>query len=416
MRQALINGSRSPALSSRSSTAVHTPAAGVPRSPHPDQPVLDALDRRLLDEHQRGFPVCETPFAEIAHSLGCDTDEVLRRLARLRRDGVVSRIGPVFAPGRIGASTLAAMAVPPARLESVAACVNRYRAVNHNYEREHAINLWFVLAAPDADEIGEALADIRRRTGLEVLDLRLERAYHIDLGFPLWRRAEASGTRSSRAEGNGAASGGAMSSGAGRNGAAWGGARPNGAGRSDTAPAGAYTPGPPAALDASDRRLVGAIQDGLPLTARPYAAVARRTGLSEALVMDRLARLLDDGVIKRMGVVVRHRELGYRANAMVVFDVPDHRVDAAGERLARVSRVTLCYRRGRRLPRWPYNLYCMIHGQDRAEVMGRVDGLPADAVAGLDRAVLFSRRRFRQRGARYGPDHAPATSRVRARG
>ena len=373
----------------------------MPRSPYPDQPVLDALDRRLLDEHQRGFPVCETPFAEIARALGCEADEVLRRLARLRRDGVVSRVGPVFTPGRIGASTLAAMAVPPARLESVAACVIRYRAVNHNYERAHAINLWFVLAAPDTDEISEALADIRRRTGLEVLDLRLERAYHIDLGFPLWRRAEASGTRSSGAEGNGAA---------------WGGARPNGAGRSDTTPAGAYTPGPPAALDASDRRLVGAIQDGLPLTARPYAAVARRTGLSEALVMDRLARLLDDGVIKRMGVVVRHRELGYRANAMVVFDVPDHRVDAAGERLARVSRVTLCYRRGRRLPRWPYNLYCMIHGQDRAEVMGRVDGLPADAVAGLDRAVLFSRRRFRQRGARYGPDHAPATSKVRAHG
>ena len=302
---------------------------------------------------------------------------MLRRLATLRRHGVVSRVGPVFAPGRIGASTLAAMAVPPARLESVAACVNRYRAVNHNYEREHAINLWFVLAAPAADELDGVLADIRRRTGLEVLDLRLERAYHIDLGFPLWRRAPTD---------------------------------------RDTAATGAYTPGPPAALDASDRRLVGAIQDGLPLTARPYAAVAQQTGLSEARVMDRIGRLLDDGVIKRMGVVVRHRELGYRANAMVVFDVPDHRVDAAGEQLARVPQVTLCYRRGRRLPLWPYNLYCMIHGRDRAEVTGWVDGLPADVVGDLDRAVLFSHRRFRQRGARYGPDDAPATSKVRAHG
>lgn len=377
MQQALINGSRSPALSSRSATAGSAPAAIASCSPHADKPVLDTLDRRLLDDHQRGFPVCEMPFAEIARALGCEADEVLRRLATLRRHGVVSRVGPVFAPGRIGASTLAAMAVPPARLESVAACVNRYRAVNHNYEREHDVNLWFVLAAPDADELDGALTDIRRRTGLEVLDLRLERAYHIDLGFPLWRRAPA---------------------------------------ERDRAATGAYTPGRAAALDASDRRLVGAIQDGLPLTARPYAAVARRTGLSETQVMDRIGRLLDDGVIKRMGVVVRHRELGYRANAMVVFDVPDHRVDAAGEQLARVSRVTLCYRRGRHLPQWPYNLYCMIHGQDRAEVMGRVDGLPADAVGGLDRAVLFSRRRFRQRGARYGPDHAPATSKVRARG
>ena len=368
----------------------------------PDRPILDALDRRLLDEHQRDFPVCETPFAEIARALGCDTDEVLRRLAALRRHGVVSRVGPVFAPGRIGASTLAAMAVPPARLESVAACVNRYRAVNHNYEREHAVNLWFVLVAPDADEIDGALDDIRRRTGLEVLDLRLERAYHIDLGFPLWRRGSA---------GRGAVPVGARSNGARSNGA-----ERCGAESSRTAPAGAYTPGRPAALDASDRRLVGAIQDGLPLTARPYATVARRTGLSEAQVMDRLGRLLDDGAIKRLGVVVRHRELGYRANAMVVFDVPDHRVDAAGEQLARVSRITLCYRRGRHLPLWPYNLYCMIHGRDRAEVMDRVDGLPADAIGGLDRAVLFSRRRFRQRGARYGPDNGPSELKVPGRG
>jgi len=397
VQQALSSGTRSPALSSRSSTAVRAPVASAPCTPQPDRPVLDALDRRLLDEHQRGFPVCEAPFAEIARDLGCDTDEVLRRLAALRRQGVVSRVGPVFAPGRIGASTLAAMAVPPERLESVATCVNRHRAVNHNYEREHDINLWFVLAAPDANELDETLADIRRRTGLDVLDLRLERAYHIDLGFPLWPRAPAargavpadpgsSGTRSSGAERCGAGSGGA------------------------------YTPGPPAALDASDRRLVGAIQDGLPLTARPYAAVAHRTGLTEAQVMDRLGRLLDDGAIKRLGVVVRHRELGYRANAMVVFDVPDHRVDAAGERLARVAQVTLCYRRGRHLPRWPYNLYCMIHGQDRAEVMGWVDGLSAEVVGGLDRAVLFSRRRFRQRGARYGPVNGPSELKVRGHG
>ena len=376
MRQALGDAIRPPARSSRSSSAVRAPSAPVPRAPPADRPALDALDRRLLDEHQRGFPVCETPFAGIARALGCGTDDVLRRLARLRRAGMVSRVGPIFAPGRIGASTLAAMAVPPARLESVAACVNRCRAVNHNYEREHDVNLWFVLAAPGAGALDEALSGIRRRTGLEVLDLRLERAYHIDLGFPLWRRPPA---------GRGAV------------------------------PAGAFTPGRPAALDASDLRLVGAIQDGLPLTVRPYAAVARRAGLSEAQVLDRLARLLHAGVIKRMGVVVRHRELGYRANAMVVFDVPDHRVDAAGERLAGIGQVTLCYRRGRHRPRWPYNLYCMIHGRDRTEVMDWVDGLPADVVGGLDRAVLFSRRRFRQRGARYGPDGGSSGPKVRGR-
>ena len=331
---------------------------------------LDPIDRRLLDEYQRGFPICEAPFAEIARSLGCKVDEVLQRLAALRRRGVVSRVGPVFAPGRIGASTLAAMAVPSARLESVAASVNRSPGVNHNYEREHEVNLWFVLTAPDAEALGETLADIRRRAGLPVLDLRLEHSYHIDLGFPLWRRPPL---------------------------------RHRTKVTCPSSPPGAAEP-----LEARDRRLVAAVQGGLPLTARPYAAVAERIGLSAAQVMERLERLVGNGVIKRMGVVVRHHELGYRANAMVVFDAPNDRVDAIGERLAEAAHVTLCYRRTRCPPAWPYNLYCMLHGRERAEVMGWVEALPPDAVADLRRAVLFSRRRFRQCGARYAWDPAPS--------
>ena len=407
-----------------------------------DRVALDALDRRLLDEHQRGFPICETPFAEIADRLDCEADEVLRRLAVLKHLGVVSRVGPVFTPGRIGASTLAAMAVPPARLESVAECVNRCPAVNHNYEREHALNLWFVLATPCAEALDEALAGIRRCTGLEVLDLRLERAYHIDLGFPLWRRPPAGDRTAEEAAVTAAApTVGAMEPDPPATAtlgatepdppamATLGVAKPNPPatatlgvtepGLPATATLGVTEPDPPAtaaALDALDRRLVGAIQDGLPLTARPYAAVGERAGLSEAQVMRRLGRLLRDGVIKRMGVVVRHHELGYHANAMVVFDAPDDRVDALGERLARLAPVTLCYRRTRRPPIWPYNLYCMLHGRDRAEVAEWMDELLPEATGDLDRAVLFSRRRFRQRGARYAPDCTPAQAQAAAHG
>ena len=404
----------------------------------PGATALDVLDRRLLDEHQRGFPVCGTPFAEIAHRLGCEAAEVLRRLAVLERRGLVSRIGPVFAPGRIGASTLAAMAVPPARLESVAECVNRCPAVNHNYEREHAINLWFVLTAPCAGSLDEALAGIRRRTGLDVLDLRLERAYHIDLGFPLWRRPSTADRAAKGATDAPAAADPAAPAASATPREPAGPAPAIPAPRSATAapvapaiPAAPMTrvdPTPPAAttsgpdspatpaLDVLDRRLVGAIQDGLPLTARPYAAVAERIGLSEAEVMGRLDRLLCDGVIKRMGVVVRHHELGYRANAMVVFNAPDDRVDALGERLARLAPVTLCYRRTRRPPIWPYNLYCMLHGRNRAVVRRWMHELLPEAVGDLDRAVLFSRRRFRQRGARYVPDRIPAGVGVAAHG
>ena len=335
---------------------------------HPGRPVLEWLDRRLIDTYQRDFPICEKPFAEIASRLHCQASEVLRRLAVLERCGVVSRVGPVFAPGCIDSSTLAAMAVPRARLESVAEWVHRYRAVSHIYEHEHEFNLWFVLVAPNAGELYETLADIRRRTGLDVLDLRLERDYHIDLGLPLWRQPPAGRCR---------------------------------------AVTGMCSPGRSPPLDASDRGLVGAIRDGLSLTARPYAVVADRVGLSEAQAMERLRRLLSEGVIKRIGVVVRRHELGYHANAMVVFDVPRVRVDIVGERLAQVAPVTVCYRRTRRPPVWPYNLHCMLHGRDRTEVMGWVDDLLPDAIGDLHCTVLFSRRRFLRRGARYAPDHAP---------
>jgi DNA-binding Lrp family transcriptional regulator len=157
-------------------------------------------------------------------------------------------------------------------------------------------------------------------------------------------------------------------------------------------------------LNDQDQQLIAAIQDGLPLVQRPYAAIGASLGIGEAEVITGLRRLIDDGVIKRFGVIVRHRELGYQANAMVVWDVPDARVGAAGRILAAQPFVTLCYRRPRRLPVWPYNLFCMIHGRDRRTVETLVDQASVAAVLeGLPRAVLFSRRQFKQRGARYVP-------------
>jgi len=155
-------------------------------------------------------------------------------------------------------------------------------------------------------------------------------------------------------------------------------------------------------LSLTDLRLIAAIQDGLPLDPRPYARIAEATGLSEREVMSRFGRLAEDGVIRRFGVVVHHHELGYRANAMVVWDVPDAEVGEAGRKLAGLPFVTLCYRRPRHLPDWPYNLFCMIHGRDRGAVEALVEEASAKAgLSGRPRDVLFSRRRFKQRGARY---------------
>jgi DNA-binding Lrp family transcriptional regulator len=152
-----------------------------------DTPVsLTALEKCLLNEYQRDFPVCAAPYAEIGRQLGVGESEVIATLESLQARGLISRVGPVFAPRRAGASTLAALAVPAAGLEAVAALVSRYEEVNHNYQREHAFNLWFVVTAPDQERIRQVLDEIEIETGLPVLDLPLERAFYIDLGFPLW--------------------------------------------------------------------------------------------------------------------------------------------------------------------------------------------------------------------------------------
>lgn len=155
-------------------------------------------------------------------------------------------------------------------------------------------------------------------------------------------------------------------------------------------------------VDTADRALLAAVADGLPLVPRPYAAIGEALGLSEDAVLDGLRRLRASGVISRLGIVVRHHELGWRANAMTVWDVADDRVAQAGSVLRDLPFVTLCYRRPRRPPAWPYNLFSMIHGRDRWTVLDQVE--EATRAAGLDgvpRDVLFSLRRFKQRGARY---------------
>lgn len=146
---------------------------------------LNDLEKTLLDGCQREFPLEPRPYAAIAERLGCDEATVLLLLRRFVDGGLISRVGPVFAPHRAGASTLAAMAVPARRIGEVAALVSSFDEVNHNYERQHRLNLWFVVAAPTAERVRAVLDEITVRTGLAVLDLPLEQAFHIDLGFPL---------------------------------------------------------------------------------------------------------------------------------------------------------------------------------------------------------------------------------------
>ncbi len=313
------------------------------------------VELALIDRWQHGFPLVEKPFEVVGRSAALDQDETIGIFRRMRENEVISRVGAVVRPNTVGASTLAAMQVPPEQLEQVAEIVSRQQLVTHNYEREHALNLWFVIAGAGPEAIAATIQRIRRQTGLDVLDLPMLEAYHLGLGFSL------------------------------------GAAPPQ---RREVANPSDYRPDP------RDKAILAAIEDGLPLIERPYRAVADRLDLKQSEIIDRLDHMKTSGIVTRFGCVVRHEKLGYKSNAMAVWDVPHDRLDDVVESFARHPKVTLCYRRPQHLPLWPYNIFCMVHARSRWDAYAVIDEINLEADTGLLRqAVLFSKRCFKQRGA-----------------
>ncbi len=321
------------------------------------QIIADPIDRDLLNNWQRDFPITSRPFAIMADALDLDEAQVLERLEKMQQCGRISRVGATCAPNTVSASTLAAVAVPVERIQEVADIINAEPGVNHSYLRENDWNLWFVATGPDRAFVDTALARIEARSGLRVLDLRLVRPFNLDLGFRM------DGPRVSTA--------------------------------------------PPTrraidldAIQPGDRDILQGLTKGLPLIAQPYAALAQSLGRSEGDILDRICALQEVGIISRLGVIVRHRALGWRANAMVVWDLPSAQIDAAGPRLAALPGVTLCYERVPVEGVWPYRLYSMIHARSRPEaktVLAKARALPE--LADVPYQTLFSTQCFRQTGA-----------------
>lgn len=154
-------------------------------------------------------------------------------------------------------------------------------------------------------------------------------------------------------------------------------------------------------LDDFDRALIAATQGGLPVVARPYEAVGAMLGVPGERVRERLAQMLDTGVIRRIGVVPNHYKLGFNANGMSVWDVADERIEALGAAVGALPCVSHCYRRPRRLPDWPYNLFAMLHGRSRDEVQAQAEQVAAllgDACRGHD--ILYSTAILKKTGLR----------------
>jgi DNA-binding Lrp family transcriptional regulator len=338
-----------------------------------DIAVISQLQQDIINNTQKGFPLTAKPYKTIAKQLqkaGVKTSEaaVFEAVNNLNSQQVLSRVGPVFDHKKAGASTLAALAVPDKDLDKIAGIVNQFEQVNHNYGREpyyqkQQFNLWFVVTANDMVALNTTLANIELLTGLPVLVLPMEASYHIDLASSI----NVTGLESPIVEPL----------------------------LIDECAAKALT-------DVEKSTLRTFIEKGLPESLSPYQVVAQQLSLTEAQVIMQIAQWQQNGLIRRFGLVIKHRRLGYDANAMVVWNIPNDDMDNVAQQLAKCSPVSLCYQRPRRLPDWPYNLFCMIHGTDKALVLAQISQITEQlGLTDIEKDILFSFKAYKQHGARY---------------
>ncbi len=298
---------------------------------------LTPLAREVINRFQGGFPISERPYSQIAAELGATEAALTQTLEALLEQGALSRFGPLYDAARLGGGlTLAAMTVPEAVFDKVAAQVNALPEVAHNYRREHVLNMWFVVATESLDAVPEVLRHIEQMTGIEVYSFPKEREFYLGL----WLQLDEEGGVS-------------------------------------TVPAPLHAGGGSMIPDDLDRRIIAATQDGLPLQERPYASVAERLGVTQADVIARMSRMLEAGVIRRIGAIPNHYRLGLRGNGMTVWDVPDDEVAALGARIGQLDFVSHCYQRPRYPGVWRYNLFAMVHGTGRLEVLTKTEQLAA---------------------------------------
>jgi DNA-binding Lrp family transcriptional regulator len=329
---------------------------------------LTGLDRQVLARIQGEFPCSPDPYADLARSLGCAPEEVHDSVVRLRRNGMVRRIGGSFAAGGVGyTSTLVAARVDPERIEDAAAVASAFPEVTHNYERNGAFNLWFTVIAPDRRRLEAVLEAVRQAPGVRDLhDLPARRLFKIRVDFSF---AEAP------------------------------------AESAQPAPATAACP----TLDDTDRRTIRLACGDLGLDRTPFRAWAEKLGISEAAVLARLASYRQSGAMRRFGAVLRHHAAGFTANGMSVWDVPDADVSFVCERLAACSEISHCYERPR-FPGWPYNVFGMIHGRTREECLS-VAIRVAESAGIKNYDVLFSVREFKKTSMIYFAE-APSSPRA----
>jgi len=326
--------------------------------------VLDAIDRRLLDLLQRDFPLNARPFAAIGERLALPEDEVLARVRLLKsadKGRLIRQIGAIFDTTALGyRSTLVAMQVPQDEVDRAAAAINRHPGVSHNYQRDQAWNLWFTLAVPadeDLETTVQALVD--QAGGYPYRLFPALRVFKIDVQLDMEGAGDVSpveSTQGSRAT-------------------------------------------PTAVPSARDKAFIRELQDDIEIVPQPFARVADRLGVSQEEVLAWLHEAKAAGWLRRFAAVLSQRQAGYVANGMVVWRVPEDRIEKVAAVAASLPQVSHCYQRPTYAD-WPYNLFTLIHAKSKGDCQA-IAGRISQATGVSDYTILFSTKEYKKERLKY---------------
>lgn len=331
---------------------------------------MDLTDRKLLNIVQSNFPVVEEPYRAIADEVGITEDDLLARLAELKRQNVVRQISAIFDTRRLGyKTTLVAFAYGEEDLHAGAIYINRHPGVSHNYAREGSYyNLWFTLAVPPDGDLTETVQWMAEKTGaIEYRIMPTIRFFKIGVNFDMVKRRSDAYNYS-----------------------------PDGIGQART-PASDWNQAQE--ITEWDKQVIREAQEDLPLVSRPFDPMAARLGLSVPELFAQLDEYKERKLMRRYSAVLYHRRSGFRANAMIVWKVPPERSEEVGMIMAENAAVTHCYERPT-FPDWEYSHFTMVHAptRDECEAIGRDI---AEATGINDNLLLYSTREYKKTRVRY---------------
>jgi DNA-binding Lrp family transcriptional regulator len=323
---------------------------------------LDAVDKKLLNEIQWVFPLVDRPYAEVAEKHRISEQDVMRRVTAMKKLGLIRQINAIFDTRRLGyKSALVAFAVKPDKLGIVADRINEHPGVSHNYERNHEFNMWFTLAVPPGSDMKH---DLDRMAALDGVI-----KYRVLPTLKLYKIGV----------------------------------------RLDMVNEDADKPKPTdevkelnpekVQLSERDKEFIRELQKDLAVIPEPFKELADHLGITTSELFAKAKEYEGIGIMRRFAAILRHRDVGFVANGMVVWHVPEDQIDEVGFKLAAFPQVSHCYRRPV-YPDWRFNLFSMVHARslDAAEKMA-VE--MSDTIGIQDYQILFSSREFKKERVKY---------------